>query len=181
MLLLCAEHVNYTYKEAYRERVFRVMLSVPRATESALRILVDKALSQGGDLEDEVVLKLIWDHFSGSRALCREMPEFVIRVVEQRLRLEAALPPPRSDTEICQGLGTWKRSSDLGTLKTMDCYPASAWQGPFLNLLTYHPERGIDLVLRFINRCCAAYANAGGNIIATDPNSPHLRRRLDCP
>jgi hypothetical protein len=164
VLLSCTEHVNYPYQKTYRERVLSVMLSVPRATESALRLLVDKALSEEGNLEDEVVLKLIWDHFSGA-TLCRELPDFVIRVVEQRLRLNPALRPPPRGYGDGSGFRDVEKVFGLGHLEAMGCYPESAWQGPFLNLLTYHPERGIDLVLRFINRCCAAYANAGGNII----------------
>ena len=166
VLLSCTEHVNDPYKEAYRERVIRVMLSVPRAAESALRSMVDKALSQPDDEEEEdgVVLKLIWNHFSGA-TVCRELPDLVIRVVEQRLCLNETLDPGRTEF---QG-GSWSNDVEkvfgLDHLWPTDCYPESAWQGPFLNLLTHHPERGVNLMLRLVNRCCTAYANAGGNII----------------
>jgi len=164
VLMSCTKQVNYNYQETYRERVLRVMLSVPRAAESALQSMVDKALSHHDGREDEIVLKLVWDYFSGA-TLCRELPDLVFRVAEHRFRLDEAPTPHRRDHPGGSGFRDVEHAFGLGHLWSRDDYPESAFQGPFLNMLNFHPERGLNLVLRFINRCCEAYANAHGNII----------------
>jgi hypothetical protein len=173
VLLSCTQHINHGHRNAYRKRVICILLGIPLAAEQRLRSMVDAALSDDeGSRESRDILELVWNHFSGS-TICRDLPDLVLRVAERKLRLEAAseLKIPRDKS--------YGYSSDLnpvfglGHRSDMDDFPASAWQGPFLNLLTHHPALGSELVLRLANRCCEAYAAAGGTRIE-EPCQVHM-------
>lgn len=173
VLLSCTQHINHGHRKAYRKRVICILLGIPLAAEQRLRFMVETALSDDeGSREDRVILKLIWNHFSGS-TICRDLPHLVLRVAERQLGLEpgSAWKIPSADTYL--------HSSNLNPVfglrhrSDMDDFPASAWQGPFLNLLTHHPALGSDLVLRLANRCCEAYAAAGGTRIE-EPVEVHM-------
>lgn len=173
VLLSCAQHINHRHRGTYRKRVICILLGIPIAAEQKLRSMVDAALNEvESNRESRVILELIWNHFSGS-TICRDLPDLVLRVAERRLGLEAAskLKVPRANR--------YGYSSDLnpvfglGHRSDMDDFPASAWQGPFLNLLTHHPDLGSDMVLRLANRCCEAYAAAGGTRIE-EPVEVHM-------
>jgi hypothetical protein len=162
LLLGNSRHILDSYQESYRERVLNVMLSIPRASNTALQAMIEQAIaSTRRKGSEQRILDLIWSHFSGV-AVARDLPEMTLRVVEHRLRLnqpnsseEGDYPHRGSDTRGYAAFG-------LRHLSTYEHYrPASSWQGPFLNLLKHHPEQGVDLLIRFVNRCCTTYATPG--------------------
>ena len=165
LLLSCTEHVSHRYRRTFRERVLNVMLSIPQAAEQQLHTFVDEALAeQHGDPIDRTILKLIWSHFAGATA-CRELPDLTLRVAESRLRLTQQDQPRKERRERSSGRRAVESVFGLGHLLEIRDFPASAWQGPFLNLLTCHSEGGVALVLRLVNTCCAEYAAAADGII----------------
>lgn len=163
LLLRNSRHILESYQETFRERVLRVMLSVPRATKLELQAMIEKAVAATRrEGSERHILRLIWSHFSGA-AVARDLPEMTLRVVDHHLHLSQ---PDGSDEERrhhYQGMDLGGYAAfGLGHLSRYEDYhPASAWQGPFLNLLTYHPEQGIALLIRFVNRCCTTYATSG--------------------
>jgi len=164
LLLSCVENVNHQHRRAFRERVVSVMLSIPRASEQQLRAMVEKAVEkQHGDTDGQIILKLIWSHFAGS-TVCRELPGLTLQVAESKLRLaERTSPHPKRERMIRHR--ELESVFGLGHFHDLDDFPASAWQGPFLNLLLYHPDRGIELIQCLANKCCAAYAADADEII----------------
>lgn len=158
--------IQYRHQRSFQERVLRLMLAVPRAVESQLRTMLDKAFAnRDHDWDDHTLPKLVWDHFSGAR-LCSHFPDMTLRVSERRLGF---LPLSDKDEEKAR----WRSYGRLEVHNVfgfrggtqMDDFPASAWQGPFSNLLTSHPELGVDLILRLLNRACATYARCDQDII----------------
>ncbi len=157
LLLSCIEHINYRYQQTFRERIFSVMLTIPEATEQKLYSLVNSELSEGHrHLRNHSILKLIWSHFTGA-VVCRKTPKLTMVVVESRLRLSEKNQSPGNNR---RRTGSRKNKAifGLGHIPDLEDFPASAWQGPFLNLLTYHSERGVNLILELTNKCCSAYS-----------------------
>jgi len=162
LLLGSSRHIPDSYRETYVESVLRVMLSIPRATDAALRARVETAFAADPrDKTKRKILDLIWSHFSGV-VVARELPDLSLQVIEHHLRLNQS-EHSEDESNRYQGMDSGDYAAfGLQHLSRYDDHrPASAWQGPFLNLLTYHPEQGAALLVRFINRCCAAYAESG--------------------
>lgn len=162
LLLGNLRHIPDSYRDTYVESVLRVMLSIPRATDAALRETVKTAFAADPrDRTKRKILDLIWSHFSGV-VLARELPDLSLQVIEHHLRLNQS-EHLADESNQYQGMDSGDYAAfGLQHLSRYDDHrPASAWQGPFLNLLTHHPERGLALLARFINRCCAAYAESG--------------------
>jgi hypothetical protein len=147
-------------KRLLRQRVLRLMLRVPHTLEAELRKMLDEALSESRlDWEEGTLSKLIWDHFSGAE-VCRRFPNMTLQVAERRLGFTHA-----PDRERTRSLRRSYHRPEVNEIfgahvgSFMDDYPASAWQGPFANLLAHHPHRGVDLIVRLVNYACAAYAH----------------------
>ena len=64
-------------------------------------------------------------------------------------------------------LGDWQFQGSLN-IETLfgirddlhyDSYPASAYRGPFVPLLRYHPKLGLELIIAIFNHSAEWYAN----------------------
>ena len=141
-----------------RERLFKILLQIPLAAEPHLSQIVDEAIKDPQDHRDySELLEFIFSHFH-SDAVCRDLPDLAFRVAEHELGLDLSLEEvlsQRSGYEMNHENDTF----GLGFRFSMDDFPPSAYAGPHLRLLWYHPKRGCDFVLRFANRACDAYAH----------------------
>lgn len=140
------------------ERLLKIICAIPIAAEPELTTMVEAALAAGRqDRVDDTILKLIFNHFACD-AVVRDLPDLAFRVAEHLLGLDRSLEEivaDRSDyhTEnVAHAFG-------LGARFSMDDYPASAYHGPYLRMLWHHPSRGIDFIVRLVNRACEAYAH----------------------
>lgn len=157
-LLACLEQIHSKHRDSIEERILKVMVGVPKTLETDLRAMLDATLSnnkrgwRGHTLPD-----LIWSHFSGE-TICRELPNITMQVAERRLEFtqSASRKSPAKR-------GGFPRSRKVELIfgfkdeMAWDGSPASAWQGPFANLLVSHSELGLDLILRLLNRACDYY------------------------
>jgi len=151
-----------------KERILRVLLTIPLATEPELTKLVHKALPDDGrSRDDESVLKLIFNHFACD-AVVRDLPDLAFRVAEHLLGLDRPLEEVVSDRSGFETEAV-NYAFGLGTRFTMDDYPASAYHGPYLRMLWHHPTRGVDFVLRLINRACEALAHSNNRYEYVEP------------
>ncbi|MBE7491070.1 MAG: hypothetical protein HS108_04855 [Planctomycetes bacterium] len=137
-----------------RRACLRVLMSVPKAAEGSLRAMVKEAIEDpyGRRIEDDLLAD-IWSSSSGS-IVCRDLPDLTLEVANYLLQPTG------------EGLEHYRRSGHLeidalfGLNHDMHhaCFPSSAVQGPFWNLLTVHPERGLKFVLSLLNRSAQHYA-----------------------
>lgn len=85
-------------------------------------------------------------------ALCRHFPKIVVEVLERTTRRRASEDHGyRSDIDQYFGLS---RHLD------MEYFPASALQGPFLYLLTWHPDTAVPYLIQFVERATEAYGRS---------------------
>jgi len=150
-----------------RERLRKVLVNIPLAAEAELTQMVGEELTgQHRNQREDSWLDLIFSHFHGD-AVVRDMPELALRVVEQMLDMHRPLSDRvRHDVfhrhELEHAFGFDKR------LLTDD-FPASAYHGPYLRLLWHHPEKGLDLIVRLLNRSCEAYGDPENLIEHIEP------------
>lgn len=164
------------------ERLLRVILTIPCAAESTLTEKVEEALKNGHHgHSDRDLLNMIFNHFACD-AIVRDLPDLAFRVAEHLLGLDQSLKSAiardwndRLSREVEHAFGFGKRHS-------MDDFPSSAFHGPYLRMLWHHPSRGVDFLVRMINRAGDAYAHADnrcehieppGTVTIQLPDGPH--------
>jgi hypothetical protein len=140
------------------ERLLRVILAIPAAAEPKLSQTVEAVLAEGRQNRfDDDLLKLLFSHFACD-AVVRDLPDLAFRVAEQLLGLNRSLAEVVGDHS-GYDMEAVNYAFGLGTRFSMDDYPPSAYNGPFLRMLWHHPMRGVDFIVRLINRACDAYAH----------------------
>lgn len=144
-------------KEKRRKALFELLITLPLVAQKELGDMLNEALRQNDSRNtDHLILDLGFCHFKGY-ALVRDMPAMAIRIAEEKLGLNLPLENVINQLdryfpeEMSHAFGLNHRYADDGE--------ASAYNGPFLRLLQYHPEQGLEFILRFVNRCCEAYAH----------------------
>jgi hypothetical protein len=141
------------------ERLLRVIMTIPRAAEPTLTEKVEEALKDGQHgRSDRDLLNLIFNHFACD-AIFRDLPDLAFRVAEHLLGLDQSL-----ESAIARDWNDhWSREAEhalgFGKRRSMDDFPASAFHGPYLRMLCHHPIRGVDFLVRMINRAGDAYAH----------------------
>jgi hypothetical protein len=153
------------------ESLAKIAIMVPLAAQDCLVKEVRSALSESRfDHYRRGLHDLALNHFY-NQALCRDLPYLVIEC------LDAYLYPPRNDQrnhwrgrpEVEECFGLPANFSYNGT-------EASAYSGPFLNLLTYHSDLALDLIISILNRATEAYAaiTAGGGDMIESPTKVQI-------
>lgn len=140
------------------ERLLRVILTIPLVAEPTLTTKVEKALSNDHpNRPDRELLKLIFNHFA-CNAIFRDMPDLGFRVAEHALDLNRSIEEIIADRSN-YGSQAVNEAFALGGRLDIDDFPSSAFNGPYLRMLWHHPVRGVNFILRFINRACEAFAH----------------------
>ena len=160
------------YADAYEcpvqdadKRLLALILTFPGAARQQVTNLVTRALGQG-HRDREGVLALIFNHFYGE-AIFRDMADLGYRVAEHALYLNIPLDQligGRSGF----GISEMEDAFALGGRAHED-HPSSAFHGPYARMLQFDPQRGIDFIIRFINRCCDAFAHLDNEVEFVEP------------
>lgn len=150
------------------ERLLRIILAIPAVSEVRLSSAVDAALADPhGGRSSEKLLKLIFSHFY-CEAVVRDLPNLAFRVAEHLLGLNRTMEEVVAD-DSGYDLDTVYYAFGLGTRSSMDDYSASAYNGPYLRMLSLHPIRGENFIIRLINRACEAYAHPDNRYRSIEP------------
>ena len=140
------------------ERLLRVILAIPLAAEPTLTAKVEEALTDGRPgRSDRDLLKLIFNHFACD-AVFRDLPDLGFRVAEQALDLNRSISEVIADRSGYSSQAV-NEAFGLGARFDMDDFPSSAFNGPYLRMLWHHPTRGVDFIVRLVNRACEAFAH----------------------
>lgn len=139
-----------------RKRTLQVIAKIPNADRERFAALLEG--SRDGEERDQAAedfREIIFESLEGMPA-ARDMPEAVVSAANNYLLCSEA------DLE-----GRWGYASDL-ELETLfgikhgrshGFFPASAYRGPFLPLLRYHPRQGLDFIIGVFNHSADWYAH----------------------
>ena len=137
-----------------RKRVLETIARVPRANEEAFICLVERVLNEAGrrDPIARDFAEILLYGIDGTPA-CRDFPEQMARLTMSWCCLtNADLKRMRRDyfPDIEPDFG-------LPAYLHLRFFPASAFRGPFLQLLRHHPNVGVQLVLDLVNHSGSWY------------------------
>ncbi|CAM2160217.1 ATP-binding protein [Paraburkholderia tropica] len=140
-----------------RKRILKVIAKIPKANparfEAVLRGQVRERLRR--DPVADEFRDILLAGPEGAPA-ARDLPDLLISVAldtflasEEYLRAE---PNGRSPIDVDLYFGIKENLHD-------DFFPASAFRGPWISLLTYHPRKGLDFLIQVFNHSAEWYAH----------------------
>ncbi|TAM50784.1 MAG: AAA family ATPase [Nevskiaceae bacterium] len=140
-----------------RKRILKVIAKIPKADPARFEAVL-RGQSKEGRSRDPVAEEfrgILLAGFDGAPA-ARDLPDLLISVTldtflatEEYLR---AKPYGRSSIDVDLYFGI---KEHLGH----GFFPASAFRGPWINLLTHHPRKGFDFLIQIFNHCTGWYAH----------------------
>ena len=136
--------------EDRRRRLLSVLARIPTGDPVRFRELLGRLRVERRDVLAETLREIVLDG-PGGFAACREMPD----AVTTAFRDEVLLKPedrPR------YGFSSLDKAQPFGLRDHVyDHALASALRGPFLSLLTQHPDLGLRFLLDLMNDCVTAF------------------------
>ena len=147
---------DYAFRsDELNQALAAVMLKVPKPVEKELHERVRaSAEDDRWDRHRPGLAGHILNHYKAA-AVARDYPDLVIESLEGYIGLNPREKPARHRyhrREMVEAFG-------LPARLELEDHAHSAYQGPFLNLLTYHPAKGLDLIIRVMNFSAAAYGD----------------------
>lgn len=139
------------------QRLLHVITMIPLADKDRLQAAVaDGIFEDRGYYADE--LTSIFFSFFYSDALFRDMPDLSFKVAGHVLGLDFSLDEIVESNRRGHGDDV-EDVFGLGMRHFLRQFSSSAYQGPYLRMLMHYPQRGIEFIVKFINRACDAYAD----------------------
>lgn len=140
-----------------RQRILKVIAKIPKADPALFEAVLRGQIKEGRrrDPVAEEFRDILLAGLDGAPA-ARELPDLLISVAldtflatEEYLRAE---PYGRSSIDVDLYFGIKEHLRH-------DFFPASAFRGPWINLLTHHPRKGLDFLIRVFNHSAEWYAH----------------------
>jgi hypothetical protein len=140
-----------------RQRILKVIAKIPKADAASFEAVLRGQIKEGRrrDPVAEEFRDILLADLDGAPA-ARDLPDVLITVAldsflatEENLRAE---PYGRSSIEIDLYFGIKEHLRH-------DFFPASAFRGPWINLLTHHPRKGLDFLIQIFNHSAEWYAH----------------------
>lgn len=140
-----------------RKRILKVIAKIPKAAPARFEVVLRGQIREGRrrDPVAEEFRDILLAGLDGAPA-ARDLPDLLISVAldtflatEEYLRAE---PYGRSsiDVDLYFGIKDHLRHN---------FFPASAFRGPWINLLTHHPRKGLDFLIQVFNHSAEWYAH----------------------
>lgn len=139
------------------EKYLEILLKMPQALPDEIKALYAAPQAKGEThysrewktrLLDEQAIKSLQ-----CVALCHHFPQIVMEVLERTV-WQGRSQDSGYRLDVDEYFGLSRRLH-------MEYFPASALQGPFLYLLTYHPDTAVPYLIQFVERATAAYGRSG--------------------
>ena len=140
-----------------RQRVLKVIAKIPKADPVRFEAVLRGQIKEGWrhDPVAEEFCDILLAGLDGA-PVARDLPDLLISIAldillatEEYLRAE---PFGRSSIDVDLYFGIKEHLSH-------DFFPASAFRGPWINLLTNHPRKGLDFLIQVFNHSAEWYAH----------------------
>jgi hypothetical protein len=151
---------DYAFRsDQLNQALAEVMLKVPKPVEKELHERVRASADDDRwDRHRPGLAGHVLNHYKAA-AVARDYPDLVIESLESYVGMNPQEKPARHGfhrREVVEAFG-------LPARLEWEDHANSAYRGPFLNLLTYHPAKGIDLIIRVMNFSADAYGDPGNH------------------
>lgn len=138
------------------KRTLQVILKIPLADRERFVAMLRQRTERRTPNRAARELKDLILHDIGAMPACRDLPGEVVRLANESFRLaddDESRDSYLSDTLSLEPLFGLDSSLDF------EFFPASAFQGPFLSLLQYHPRAALEFTVGLMNYCAESYAH----------------------
>lgn len=138
-------------------RILKVIAKIPKADPARFEAILRGQIREGShrDSVAEEFREILLASLDGASA-ARDLPDLLISVaLDTFLATEEYLSQERysrSSIDVDLYFG-------IKELLQYDFYPASAFRGPWINLLTYHMRKGIDFLIKVFNHSSEWYVH----------------------
>lgn len=150
-------HFDHYRGDNARNRILKVIAKIPKADPARFEAVLRGQIREGWK-HDPVAKEfqdLLLSGLDGVYA-ARDLPDLLISVaLDSFLATEDYLldePYGRSSIDVDLYFGIKEHLH-------YDFFPASAFRGPWINLLTHHPRKGFDFLIQVFNHSAEWYAN----------------------
>lgn len=137
------------------QRILKIIAKIPRATPQFFEVLLrGEQADRDSRRTSEDFQELIFSGMDGV-PVARDLPDLLVSVAR------AYLFCPHEELERKFGGSSLGVELNFGLKESLHHghFPASAYRGPWLPLLRYHPEQGLDLIVSVFNHSADWYAN----------------------
>lgn len=96
----------------------------------------------------------------GNQELIKELPELIIESAWKEWKLRPVEPPSPGSIRAMIGDDSLDRDDCWGIEDKHEFFPSGVYKTPLYNLLQYHPLKGLEFLVQFINYSVTFYAQA---------------------
>lgn len=140
-----------------QKRILKVLAKIPKAAPTRFEAILRGQIRQGRDRDPvaEDFRNILLTGLDGAPA-ARDLPDLLISVA-----LDAFLATDEYLREVPYGRSSIDIDLYFGIKEHLhhDFFPASSFRGPWINLLTHHPRRGLEFLIQVFNHCAEWYAH----------------------
>ncbi|MBZ0185989.1 MAG: hypothetical protein K8F91_07005, partial [Candidatus Obscuribacterales bacterium] len=161
-----------------RKRTLKVIANIPKADPERFELMLRRKTElEERDLAPDEFRQIIFEDLDGMAA-CRDLPNLVMSTFLESLFTDEEKWtdgefPEFFDDDFSLDNG---RSFGLKRASNLDYFPASAFQGPFIQLLRHHFQDGVNFIISILNESGkaykGAYASRGNSIHSTELTFP---------
>jgi hypothetical protein len=138
------------------KRTLQVISKIPLADKEGFVAMLRQRAERGTSNRAARELKHLILHDIGVMPACRDLPGEVVRLANEGFRL--ADDDESGDFYLSDTLSL-EPLFGLDSSLYFEFFPASAFQGPFLPLLQYHPRAALEFMVDLMNYCAEWYAH----------------------
>ncbi|MGC4842949.1 AAA family ATPase [Pseudomonas aeruginosa] len=140
-----------------RKRVLKVIAKIPKAASQRFENVLRGQVKEGyrRDPIAEEFRQIILTGLDGAHA-ARDLPDLLTSIAQGTFLVseESLREEPFSHSSLDIGL-----YFGIKEYLHHDYFPASAFRGPWINLLTRHPDKGLDFLIQVVNHSADWYAH----------------------
>ncbi|KEO73668.1 hypothetical protein [Anditalea andensis] len=151
--------------EGRRKELIAILFDLASIAKDEIKQLVEQSFtSQENDSRqhrslDKTVIKMCLSGL-GNQSLIKELPELIVESAWKEWKLRPIDPPSPGSIRAMIGGDSLNNDKCWGIENNHTFYPSGVYKTPLYNLLRYHPLKGLELFVQFINYSIDFYAQA---------------------
>lgn len=150
---------DYWRQKDKQKQLLKIIAKIPKASANNFEELVQREIDRNKkrDHTANELAKLLLMHLDGGAA-CRDFPDLIVKLAESKW-IESPDSEDKMDSNFYGAREEIESIFGLREHLDFDFHPASAYHGPFIFLLRYHPTIGLKFIVRLLNHCSNCYAD----------------------
>jgi flagellar biosynthesis regulator FlaF len=151
--------------EGRKKDLIAILFDLASIAKDEIKKLVERSFaneennSQQHRSLDKTVIKKCLSGL-GNYELIKELPELIVESAWKEWKLRPIEPPPPGSISAMIGDNSLNNDKCWGIEDKHEFFPSGVYKTPLYNLLQYHPLKGLEFLVQFINYSVAFYVQA---------------------